>query len=114
MKIDINMGAVMQKVRMAWQQSKGELGEEILADCNEYCKMDTGLLIASSLTHSTTDPMTVELRWSTPYAARQYWGIPTAYTDKNPKATWQWCENAKREYEAAWEKQAGILLRGKL
>lgn len=111
MRIDIDQGAVMRKVRMAWQQSKGIMGEEILADCNEYCKMDTGLLIASSMAHSSTDPMSVELKWETPYAARQYWAIPTAYTDKNPKATWQWCEVAKLEKGPIWEQQANALLR---
>lgn len=113
-QIKIDKSAVEAKIRMSWQKSKGPLASEILADCNEYCKMDTGLLIASSLSHSTTDPMRVDLTWNTPYAKRQYWEIRTAHKDENPMATWMWCEAAKKACLDKWNRQAEILMRSNL
>lgn len=114
MTINISIPAVTEKVRAAAGQMIGIMGEEILADCNEYAKEASGAMKASSMIHSTTDPLNLELKWSTSYARRQYWEIPTASHDKNPKACWQWCHAAKAEYLHKWEKQASILLRGML
>ena len=78
-----------------------ELSEEILADCNEYCKEDHRTLILSSLAHSK--PKEGKLVWETPYAKRQYWEIKTSLT---PGRTWKWCETAKRKHKARWQKLA--------
>ena len=86
----------------------GQLASEILNDCNQYCKFDTGMLVASSYIHSQLDEGL--LIWRTPYARRQYWEIKTAYTDKNPKATWKWFEVAKKERLEMWNKQAQRLV----
>lgn len=109
-KVFINRHDVEVKVEYAFKQGMGVLASEILDDCNQYCKMDTGDLIASSYTHSKLDEG--KLIWQTPYARRQYWEIRTAYTDNgNPKATWKWCEAAKRDHMRQWERQAQIALR---
>ena len=107
-KIQINKDAVKAQVMGAWDKGLAILSEEILNDCNQYCKEDTGALIASSLTHSR--PQEGKLIWQTPYARRQYWEIRTAYTDVNPNASWKWCEVAKTKCKKKWAKQAQRLM----
>ena len=92
------------KVNSAWKEARAKVAEEILNDCNEYCKRDRGDLIKSSLIHSK--PKRGKLVWQTPYAKRQYWEIETAYTDENPNASWKWCEVAKQNHRERWERQA--------
>lgn len=91
------------------EQGMEMLCSQILRNCNEYCKEDTGMLIASSMIHS--DLKHGVLIWQTPYAARQYYEIRTAYTDVNPMATWRWVESAKTNYATQWGRQAQALLR---
>ena len=107
-QIRINQPVVEAKIKTAWKASLAPLAEEILNGCNQYCKEDTGALIASSLIHSI--PKEGKLIWQTPYARRQYWEIRTAHTDVNPKATWKWCEAAKRACSDTWQRQAQRLL----
>lgn len=86
------------------------LCSNILRDCNEFCKMDSKDLINSSLIHSELDKGV--LKWVTPYAARQYYEIETAYTTGgNPKATWRWVEVAKSRYFERWAQQANSFMR---
>lgn len=96
--------AIVHKVKTAWKDGLPMLSEEILADCNELCKEDTGTLIQSSLIHSR--PKKGKLIWRTPYARRQYWGIRTAHKDKNPNATWKWCHEAKARWVERWNSLA--------
>lgn len=109
MKINIDLHKVEAKVTGAFQKSLPLLSETILQDCNEFCKEDTGALIASSLVHSR--PQDGQLIWQTPYARRQYWEIQTAYTDVNPNASWKWCEVAKSRYFNRWQRQAEELVK---
>jgi hypothetical protein len=112
-KIIVNRKGVETRIEYAFNQGMGVLANEILNDCNQYCKMDTGNLIASSYINSKLDEG--KLIWQTPYARRQYWEIRTAYTDNgNPKATWKWCEVAKKNHLKQWERQAQIALRENL
>ena len=103
-KIVVSKSAVQAKVEAAWKKGLPRLSNEILNDCNQYCKEDSGQLIASSLIHSR--PQDGQLIWLTPYARRQYWEIRTAYKDVNPHASWKWCEVAKRSHLSRWERQA--------
>ena len=100
-KIQINPNTVTAKVISAWEKSLKDLSDEILADCNEYCKLDTGALINSSLIHS--DLKHGKLVWEMPYAKRQYWAIETSLT---PGRTWKWCETAKRKHKSDWQRIA--------
>jgi len=106
--IQIDKNAVKATVLDAWNKGLPLLSEEILNDCNQYCKMREGALISSSLTHSV--PAEGKLIWQTPYARRQYWEIKTAIQDKNPKATWKWCEVATQYCLKKWIKQAQKLM----
>lgn len=107
-KINIPKSAVIAKVTGAFQAGLPQLSEEILNDCNQFCKEDTGTLIASSLVHSKLDEG--KLIWQTPYARRQYWAIRSAFKTVNPGATWRWCEYAKQRHKARWERQAQRLM----
>ena len=111
-RINIPKNAVAAKVEAAFKNGLPQLSDEILNDCNQYCKMDTGNLIASSYIHSKLDEG--KLIWQTPYARRQYWEIRTAYKDENPNASWKWCEVAKKKHLEQWERQAQIALRENL
>ena len=107
-KIRIDKSAVRAKVEGAWERGLGILTTEIRNDCNQYCKEDTGMLIASSMIHSVVDAG--QIIWQTPYARRQYWEIQTAVKDTNPKASWKWCEVAKMRHRERWARQAQRLL----
>ncbi len=108
--IKIDQSKCVAKITNHFKSKMGLLASEILNDCNQYCKWDTGMLVASSYIHSRLDEGL--LIWRTPYARRQYWAIPTAYTDYNSKATWKWCEAAKRDRMSIWTKQAQRLVDG--
>ena len=97
------------RVEEAWKKGLYNLSNEILADCNEYCKEDNHILIDSS--HSASIPSEGKLIWETPYAKRQYWEIKTSLT---PGRTWKWCETAKRKHKAHWEKLAEQALKENL
>ena len=101
MKLQINTVQVGMKVKSAWEAGLYKLSEEILEDCNKYCKEDQHGLIESSNTHSK--PAQGLLVWETTYAKRQYWEIRTSLT---PGRTWKWCETAKNRYKDEWRKSA--------
>lgn len=111
-KIEIQPDKIQVKVDHAFQSGLEKLSTEILADCNEYCKEDTGTLILSSWVHSRLEKGL--LIWATPYARRQYWGIRTASKDKNPQATWKWCHAAKKRWQDRWNRLAQKCLRDNL
>ena len=106
MKFNINVGQVVGRVEGAWKKALPLLSNEILRDCNEFCKFRDGTLRASSQWASNLDEG--KLRWDTVYARRQYWAIPTAY---EPGTCWQWCEAAKGAYYQRWSDQANALVR---
>ena len=110
-KIHISKNQVRAKVEKAWNEAMPELAEEVRNDCNEYCKEKSGALIASSYEQSDIEKGII--RWRTPYARRQYWLI-TANKDVNPKASWKWCEVAKRHHGKKWNGLAQRALRSKL
>jgi len=106
--IQISKSAVVARVVEAWDRGLPLLSEEILNDCNTYCKEDNHALIDSSNEHS--DLPAGKLVWQTPYARRQYWEIKTAYKDKNPNASWKWCEVARLKHRDEWAKKAQRLM----
>ena len=108
-KIKISPQEVEAKVKGAWDKGLYALSSEILADCNEYCKEDTGALIASSNIHSR--PQDGLLIWQTVYARRQYWEIQTSL---RPGRTWKWCETAKAKWKDRWKDLAQRILRENL
>ena len=108
-KINIDGDKIKYKIDRTIKNGMGMLSSEILKDCNKYCKEDTGLLIVSSYIHSDLD--NGKLVWQTPYAARQYYEIRTAYKDVNNNASWRWCEVAKTNHLERWCRQAQAIVR---
>lgn len=108
-KMEINGDTIKYKIDRAIKNGMGMLSSEILRDCNKYCKEDTGALIISSYVHSRLDEGL--LIWQTPYAARQYYEIRTAYPDVNSQASWRWCEVAKNNHLDKWQRQAQAITR---
>ena len=109
-RIVVDQNQVSTRIMNVWKNDVlAPLSEEILADCNEYCKEDQRTLINSSLAHSK--PEQGKLIWETPYARRQYWEIQTSLM---PGRTWKWCETAKRRWKRRWAELAEKLLRSKL
>ena len=108
-KFIINENSIKVKMDNAWESGLEMLSSQILRDCNMYCKEDTGMLIMSSYIHS--DLKNGRLVWQTPYAARQYYEIPTAYKDVNANASWRWCEVAKKLHKSDWARQAQAIAR---
>jgi hypothetical protein len=109
--IKIDKHAVQARIMGDWQKALPVLTEQILNDCNQYVKWDTGMLAQSSYTHS--DFKRGVMVWQTPYARRQYWEIRTAYRDMNPKATWKWVHAAKAKHYKQWTRQAAALMGAK-
>lgn len=108
-KIEINNNKILAKIDNAWESGLEMLSSQILRDCNRYCKEDTGMLIMSSFIHSNLKRG--RLVWQTPYAARQYYEIRTAYKDVNSDASWRWCEVAKNNHGERWARQAQAIKR---
>lgn len=106
---NIDVSQIVGKIENATEKGLAMLSSQILRDCNYFCKQDQGGLIASSLMHSRLKEG--KLVWQTPYAVRQYYEIRTAYTDKNPNASWRWCDLAKKTFGADWVKQAQAIKR---
>lgn len=107
-RININPRAIEARIQGAWDRGLAILSEEIKNDCNRYCKEQDGTLKMSSELHSVPDKGLIV--WQTPYARRQYWAIRTAHTDKNPQASWKWCEVAKQKHKEQWDAKAQRLL----
>jgi hypothetical protein len=108
-KFNIDENKIKVKMDAAWSSGLEMLSSQILRDCNRYCKEDTGMLIMSSYIHS--DLKKGRLVWQTPYAARQYYEIRTAYHDVNSEAEWRWCEVARNNHAERWGRQAQAITR---
>lgn len=108
-KIKISEQGIKATIDNTWKSGLEMLSSQILRDCNEFCKEDTGMLIMSSYIHSKLDKGL--LIWNTPYAARQYYEIQTAYKSPNANASWRWCEVAKSRYLNRWAQQAQAIMR---
>lgn len=108
-RITINENSIRATIDNTWKTGLEMLSSQILRDCNEFCKEDTGMLIMSSLIHSRLNEGL--LIWNTPYAARQYYEIQTANPSPNSNATWRWAEVAKNRYQERWARQAQAIMR---
>ena len=107
-RVKIDVAKVQAKIQGTINSGIGLLSNEILNDCNQYCKWDSGALVASSYTQSRLNEG--KLIWQTPYARRQYYEIQTAYKDENPNASWKWCEVAKSRHKAEWGRKAQRIM----
>lgn len=105
-KVTLDKKRVAARVDKATDAMMAPLSEQILADSNEFVRVDQGQLKESSGTYSI--PRQGHLEWNTPYAKRVYYtGTPSK--DQNPNASLRWVEKAKAKFQADWDKLAQRL-----
>ena len=107
--ININKQRIFGRVDKAWAKTLPDITREIRDDANLYVKVQNKALYASALENSELDKGII--KWVTPYAKRQYWEIETAYTVKNPRATWKWFHVAKQHHLDQWLEQVQRYMR---
>lgn len=106
-EIETDIPGIKLQIRQAIDRALPVLAQQILKDCNYFCKQDQGGLINSSLIASNVE--SGDLIWDTVYANRQYW-LPTACTDVNSNAAYMWCHKAYDRFHDDWEKLLQKLL----
>ena len=91
-------------VENAFSQALFAASEQILTDCNTYIKHLEGALEDSSQHH--VNGLTLELKWDTPYARRQWFTGKPSQTSLmfHPKASIMWAVKAENEYRNDWIK----------
>lgn len=124
-KVTIDKNAVVARIEAASEKATAVLAEQVLADCNEFCPEDQGVLIASSQTQ--TDFKKGLLVWAAPYARYLYYGM--LMVDSKTGSAWAskgdrkvltgrelnynkghksstpcklWCEKARETYNDDW------------
>ena len=108
-EIETDKRGIRASVRADIDRVLPALTEQILQDCNYFCKEDQGGLIASSITAS--DIPNGDLIWDTLYANRQYW-LPATSRDVNPNAAYMWCHKAYDRFHKDWEELVQRLIGG--
>lgn len=110
--VKFDKAACIERIRGA-AEGKALLiaSEQVLKDCNYYCKQDQGTLISSSITHSQLEKG--KLIWKTPYAKKQYY-LQTAHSDVNSNASWMWCHKAKAAHSKEWKKVFDTVFRNEM
>ncbi len=107
--VKIDKGAVKARLQSKWKKTMFPLAVQVLADMNEYVRVDQNVLRASSATASDFDKGV--LVWNTPYARKVYYtGTPSK--DVNPNASLMWCEVGKVNHNRDWITIAEKLFRG--
>lgn len=107
--IKIDKTVVRAKLKSRWDDTLFPLSSQVLADMNEYVRVDQNVLRASSTSASDFDKGI--LRWNTPYARRVYYtGNPSK--DVNPNASLMWCEVGKANHNREWITLAEKLFGG--
>ena len=101
MSKDFSFTPVKQEVvDGAFEKALFAAREQMLTDCNYFCRQDQGTLIDSS--QAKPNGLTLEISWNTPYAKRVYYtGNPSK--NVNPNASLQWAEKAKNTYGKEWQ-----------
>lgn len=99
MAVTFNKNLIKQRITKARDKALPILAQQVLKDSNFYARMDSGVLIASSLKSSDFDKGI--LIWDTPYASKVYHtGFPSK--DVNVNASLMWFEVAKSKHLKRW------------
>lgn len=116
-KIDFNTLATSKRVEDRIYAAQLWLDEDVAKESNEFCPVDQGTLRNSVYRHSKFGSGL--LKWVTPYARRQYYGIKkdgsgfNYATVPNPKATSRWFEKAKTQHLSRWIQKVQDIISGK-
>lgn len=95
-----------ESINNAVDEALNAVKEQILTDCNYYCRQDQGTLIDSS--RAVVSGQEIKVTWNTAYARRVYYtGTPSK--NVNPNASLLWAEKAASKYRSDW---ADIISKG--
>ena len=108
--IKTDKNRIKTRIKKSWECATiAPLSEEVLQDCNYFCREDQGLLISSSETASNLK--NGDLIWNKIYAKEAYYtGVPSKDVNKN--ASLMWCDTAQKEFGDDWQKIANKLFKG--
>lgn len=105
LKFKVEWFDIDKKIGQSTALSQKFLDNEVLKDSNDYVPADTWNLRDSSILHSKIGDG--KLIWNTPYARKLYYNPNYNFsTDKNPKASGLWFEQAKSRNLDDWVKGA--------
>jgi hypothetical protein len=100
-KVEINEAAIKAKTTDKIKQVQAPLDAMVLADSNYFIPIKTHTLENSSI--ESTKIGSGEIKWVTPYARRQYYGVNFDHTKQlNPNACAKWFEAAKARWFEKW------------
>ncbi len=101
--VNFDAAAASARIRSAVSRAQKKLDAQVLADSNYYCPLKTGTLQKSAVIGTVIGSGVV--RWVTPYARRQYYGVGFDRSkDPNPNATAKWFEAAKARKAEQWRR----------
>lgn len=114
-KVEIDIATLRQKIERDKKAATMAVGEQIIADCDQYVPCRDGDLKASGITNGpqVQSDGSVNLIWDKVYAAYQWYGCwPDGshviqnhdIKDGSSKATIMWVDEAKKQYGKDWEK----------
>lgn len=102
-KVSFDEAALMRRFHNGASRAQKKLDAQVLADSNYYCPLKTGTLQKSAVIGTVIGSGVV--RWVTPYARRQYYGVGFDRSkDPNPNATAKWFEAAKARKAEQWRR----------
>lgn len=124
MKVDIDVGRIVQSRKARASRALGNLGQTVLDDSNFYIPRDQDQLINSGRVDVVADG--AQVSWNAPHARYQYSGKvmvgkpPKTVTDKdlvyskdkNPNAQSHWFEAAKKTKLAEWLRKFQKMMGG--
>lgn len=101
MNFSVNRTLYKNLLEGAMHSALEAVGEQALADSNEFVREDQGDLRRSGRSDVVGDD--VEISYNTPYAERTYFtGTPSH--DVNANASLQWIHKARKTYGNDWKK----------
>jgi hypothetical protein len=103
-QVNINVSQINEKTKNAAIKAVAILTNQVLKDSNYYIPFDTGNLKKSGILSTKLNEGVI--KWQTPYAHAQYYGLPNKSKARNPNACQKWFEVAKSKNLTTWEKIA--------
>lgn len=99
-RLVLNTGKVTARYGAYLDQAQRFLDSSVLRDSDPYVPMRTGNLARSG--QRGTRIGSGQVRYTAPYARKQYYLYPVKSTGKHPKASMQWFEKAKAVKKYDW------------
>lgn len=106
-EVKVDEAKLFGRMKQAEKKSMVSISNQILKDCNRYCKQDKGFLINSSLTSSKLELGV--LIWDTPYARKQFF-LPETRHSVNSLARYMWTDYAKSKHKDQWAKMTKVAM----